>query len=176
MKVYKPLSTTRTQVKFIDSLKDETGRALATNEVLLGDHVQSSINDPAVVFPGKLVEGTMVERKSGIPLIHVAPFFRFMLSYAVSFFLGATFDGNGNEEEHLHPAQSELYLPTRGKMRIKVWYGVQYKEYHLAAGDAILIPPGRWHLVEWIEPGWCWVIKGPNNLAGNLAKVTRKMS
>src|SRR5258706_15325390 len=76
-------------------------------------HVQSSLRDPAIVFPARMVEQTMRQLRTGIPLVHVAPYREFQVPYALAFFLGATYDGNPNEEEHLHPAQAELYIPVK---------------------------------------------------------------
>lgn len=140
----------------------------------LAEHVESRISDPAVIFPGKLVEETMREQRSGIPLVHIAPWKPFQVPFALSFFLGATYDGNVNEDEHLHPAQAELYLPVTGLLRVECWFGKHFDQYLVGPGDVLLVPPGRWHFIEWAEPGWCWVIKGPNHLQGDAAKLVRK--
>jgi len=140
----------------------------------LARHVQMSLSHPAIVFPASLVQQTMDQLKTGIPLIHVAPYQEFQVPYSLDFFLGATYHGNPNETEHLHPAQAELYIPVKGTLQVKCSYGLNSAEYLVQAGDVLLVPPGRWHFVHWAEPGWCWVVKGPNNLTGDAAKVIRK--
>lgn len=159
-----------------------TGKQGASEEVtptaseILTEYILSRVSNPAIVFPGNLVEETMRQMQSGIPLIHVAPWHSFQLPYALSFFLGATFDGNRNEDEHLHPAQAELYLPVRGQLTVKCWFGKHLEQYCVRPGDVLLVPPGRWHFVDWVEPGWCWVVKGPNHLQGDAAKLIRNRS
>ncbi len=141
---------------------------------ILAQKVQSQVNRPAVLFPEQLIRETMRERQEGIPLIHVAPWHDFQLPYALDFFFGATYHGNPNEVEHLHPAQGELYFCIEGNIRVACSRGNEEStEYTVHPGDVLLVPPGTWHLVKWDSPGWAYVVKGPNHLIGDAAKITR---
>jgi hypothetical protein len=110
----------------------------------LAEHIQANVNEPALIFPGRLVLETMKQLNSGIPLVHVAPWHEFQLPYALSFFLGATYNDNPSEDEHLHPAQAELYIPVAGHFASNVlaggvprsilWNQATFSSSHLAVG------------------------------------------
>ena len=141
----------------------------------LATHIQDRLTHPAIVFPGILIHETMKELQSGIPIIHQAPWHEFQVPYALGFFLGATYDGNPNEVWHIHPAQAELYVPVKGLLQVECSFGRSFDKYLVSPADALLIPPGRWHFARWVEPGWCWVVKAPNDLQGDAAKLVKNL-
>ena len=151
-------------------------KEVTTKSKELAKDVTDQVNSPAIHIAGQLVMETMKELENGIPIAHYAPWKDFQIPFALPYFLGATYDGNGNEEEHMHPGQVECYFPLAGEMRVNSWRGDSFRRYSLGCGDVLIVPAGTWHFVEWASPGWCYVIKGPNNLIGDAAKVTRSRS
>jgi mannose-6-phosphate isomerase-like protein (cupin superfamily) len=60
----------------------------------------------------------------------------------------ASLPGGAEIERHYHRLSEEFYYLTAGRAVMEV-DGV---EREVAAGDAILIPPGAWHRIRAIEP------------------------
>lgn len=55
---------------------------------------------------------------------------------------------------------------------MRTWLGLAHREFLLKAGDALVVPPGSCHhLIEWTEPGVAYVVRSPNDITGEPAKI-----
>jgi mannose-6-phosphate isomerase-like protein (cupin superfamily) len=66
----------------------------------------------------------------------------------------------------------EAYFPVRGQMRIACWRGTRHEEYVVGVSDILVVPAGTWHhVLGWVTPGVAYVVRGPNDLMGDAAKI-----
>src|SRR5262249_24952186 len=138
---------------------------------LLAQSVLRDLGAPAYHFDGGLLEQTAHEQ-GGFAVMVPARRQPFQLPMGLATFFGITCERNANESHHFHPHQVEVYLVMKGALRMRTWLGLAHKEFLLKAGDALVVPPGSCHhLTEWIEPGVAYVVRSPNDITGEPAKI-----
>jgi mannose-6-phosphate isomerase-like protein (cupin superfamily) len=155
------------QMPYQDSLLDV--RTLASE--LLAQSVLRGLAAPAYYFDGELLAQTAQEQ-GGFAVTVPARRQPFQLPMGLGAFFGITCERNANESHHFHPHQVEIYIVMKGVLRLETWLGLTHKEFLLQAGDALVVPPGSCHhLTEWIEPGVAYVLRSPNDITGEAAKI-----
>ena len=137
----------------------------------LAQSVLRELTSPAYYFDGGLLEEAAKEQ-GGFAIMVPARRQPFQLPMGLSLFFGVTCERNSSETHHLHPHQVEVYFVIKGILRMHTWLGLAHKEFLLKAGDALVVPPGSCHfLSEWIEPGLAYVVRSPNDITGEPAKI-----
>jgi hypothetical protein len=119
---------------------------------VLARNVLRDLASPAYHFEGGLLERTAKEQ-GGFAVMVPARRQLYQLPMGLAAFFGITCERNANESHHFHPHQVEVYLVMKG-------------------AHALVVPPGSCHhLTEWIEPGVAYVVRSPNDITGEPAKI-----